>query len=174
MMAEGDRLRRLQMGEARHDHGGAVQRTGGERALQLGDLGQDRVDRVAHPEAEIDGDLVVAGARGVQPPGRRADDLGEAAFDVHMDVFERARERKRSRLDFAFDLSETPGDRLGVGGFDDALAGEHGEMGLGAGDILGGELAVEIDRGVDLLHRLGRAPGEPAAPHCVAHAFCLG
>ena len=74
-----------------------------------------------------------------------------------MDVFERARERKRPRLDFAFDLGETPGDRLGVGGFDDALAGEHGEMGLGAGDVLGGELAVEFDRGVDLLHRFGRA-----------------
>src|ERR1700691_6023985 len=110
----------------------------------------------------------------MQPPRGRADDLGKAAFDVHMDVFERARERKRPRLDFAFDLGETPSDRLGVGGFDDALAGEHGEMGLGAGDILGGELAVEIDRGVDLFHRLGRSPGEPAAPHCVAHARCLG
>ena len=65
-------------------------------------------------------------------------------------------------------------DRLGVGGFDDALAGEHGDMGLGADDVLGGELAVEVDRGVDLLHRLGRAPGEPAAPHRVAHACRLG
>ncbi len=107
-------------------------------------------------------------------PAARADDLGKAAFDVHMDVFERARERERARLDFAFDLGETLCDCLGVGGFDDALAGEHGEMGLGAGDILGGELAVEIDRGVDLLHRLGRTSGEPAAPHCVAHACRLG
>ena len=95
MMAEGDRLRRLQMGEARHDHRGAVERAGGERALQLGDLEADRVDGVAHPEAEIDGDLIVARARGVQPPRGRADDLGEAALDVHMDVFERARERER-------------------------------------------------------------------------------
>ena len=91
------------------------------------------------------------------------------AFDVHMDVLERARERKRPCLDFAFDLGETPRDRLGVGGFDDALAGEHGEMGLGAGDVLGGELAVEFDRGVDLLHRFGRGSSEPAAPHRVAH-----
>ncbi len=52
---------------------------------------RDRVDRVAHPEAEIDGDLVVARARGVKAPGRRADDLGEPAFDVHMDVLERSR-----------------------------------------------------------------------------------
>ncbi len=174
MMAEGDRLRRLQMGEARHDHRGAIQRTGSEGALQLGDLDQDPVDRIAHPEAEIDGDLIVARARGVQPAGNGSDDLCKAAFHVHMNVFERARERKRARLDFAFDLGQTLGDSLGVGGFDDAARSEHGEMGLGAGDVLGGELAVEVDRGVDLLHRLGRAPGEPAAPHRVAHACRLG
>ena len=98
----------------------------------MSDLDEDRVDRVAHPEAEIDRDLVVARARGVEAPGRRADDLGKAAFHVHMDVFERALKRKRSRLDFAFDLRKTLQDRLGVGGFDDALAREHGDMGLGA------------------------------------------
>ena len=136
-------------------------------------LDQDRVDGVAHPEAEIDRDLVVARAGGVEAPGRRADDLGKAAFDVHMDVFERARKRKRPRLDFAFDLGETLGDRLGVGGFDDALGGEHGEVGLGAGDVLGAKLAVEVDRGVDLLHRFGRTANEPAAPHRVAHACRL-
>ena len=174
MVAEGDRLRRLQMGEARHDNCRAVQRTGGERPLQLADLEQDRVDRVAHPEAEVDRDLVVARARGVQPACGRADDLGQATLDIHMDVFERARERKRARLDFAFDLGETLCDGLGVGDFDDALAREHGEMGLGRHDVLGGKLAVEVDRGVDLIHRLGRAPGEPAAPHRVAHARRLG
>jgi hypothetical protein len=71
-------------------------------------------------------------------------------------------------------LGETPSDSVGVGDIDDALAREHGEMGFGAGDILGGELAVEVDRGVDLLHRLGWTPGKPAAPHCVAHAYRLG
>ena len=174
VMAEGDRLRRLQMGESGHDHGRAVERAGRERPLQLGDLHQDRVDRVAHPEAEIDRDLVVARARGVEAPGRRADDLGKPALHVHMDVLERARERKRPRLDFAFDLRKTPRNRLGVGGFDDSLGGEHGDMGLRGRDVLGAELAVEVDRGVDLLHRFGRAPGEPAAPHRVAHALSLG
>ena len=129
----------------------------------------ERVDRVAHPEAEVDRDLVVARAGGVQPAGGGADDLGEPALDVHMDVLERAREGEGARLDFALDLRETLGDGLGVGGLDDALAREHGDMGLRAGDVLGGELAVEVDRGVDLLHDLGRAGGEPAAPHRVAH-----
>ncbi len=130
MMAESDRLRRLQMGEARHDHGRAIERAAAQRALQPGDLEQDRVDRVAHPEPEVDGDLIVARARGVQPPRCGANDFLKPAFYVHMDVFERARERKRPRLDFAFDLGETFGDGLGVGDCDDALAGEHGEMSL--------------------------------------------
>src|SRR6185437_6769128 len=59
MMAEGDRLGRLQMGEAGHDHGGALKRARGERPLQLRNLDDHAVDRVAHPEAEIEGDLVV-------------------------------------------------------------------------------------------------------------------
>ncbi len=86
-----------------------------------------------------------------------------------MDVLERAREGEGSRLDFALDFVQTPGDGLGVGRLDDALPGEHGDVGEGAGDVLGGELPVEVDRGVDLLHDFGRAVGESAAPHRVAH-----
>ena len=59
-----------------------------------------RVDRVAHPEPEIGRDLIVARARGMQPPRRRPDQLGEPALDVHVNVFERALE-----VEFAgFDL----------------------------------------------------------------------
>src|SRR5689334_18918012 len=37
-------------------------------------------------------------------------------------------------------------------------------MRLGTGDVLGVEALVEVERGVDALHDLGRAGGEPAAP----------
>ena len=57
---------------------------------------------------------------------------------------------------------------------DDALCASIATWALRAGDVLGGELAVEVDGGVDLLHDLGRAGGEPAAPHLVAHAQTLG
>ena len=77
-----------------------TQRLLGERQLQVGELRVERVDRVADPEAEIDRDLVVARARRVQPPGRRADQLGKPRFDVHVNVFERAREREGPGLDF--------------------------------------------------------------------------
>ena len=80
MVAEGDRLGRLQMGEARHDGRGMF--VGAWRAsasCSSCELAVERVDRVADPEAEIGRHLVVARARGMEPAGRRADQLLEPA-----------------------------------------------------------------------------------------------
>ncbi len=79
MVAEGHRLRGLQMREARHHGVGMLERLLGQRALIGGERRVEAVDRVAHPQPEIGRDLVVARARGVQPPGRRPDQLGEPA-----------------------------------------------------------------------------------------------
>ncbi len=99
VMAEGDRLGRLHMGEAGHHRVGVRLRLLGERVLKVPQCGFQIVDGVAYPQPEVGGDLVVAGARGMQPPGRRTDQLGEPAFHVHVDVFERAFESKRALLD---------------------------------------------------------------------------
>ena len=98
-MAESHRLRDLQMREARHDGVCMLERPLGQRALVGGERGIDAVDRVAHPEPKIGRDLVVARAGGVQPPGRRPDQFGEPALDVHVDVLERALERELAGLD---------------------------------------------------------------------------
>ncbi len=98
MMAERHRLRGLQMREARHDGRGVRQRLFGERALIAGERRVDVVDRVAHPELEVGRDLVVARARGVQPPRRRADQVGEPRLHVHMDVLERPLEAELARV----------------------------------------------------------------------------
>ena len=79
MMAEGDGLRRLQMGEARHDAAGFLQRLLGEGELEIGQLRVDVVDRVANVEAEIGRHLIVARARRMQPSGHRADRAPRAA-----------------------------------------------------------------------------------------------
>ncbi len=99
MMAEGHRLRGLQMGEARHHGRGMRQRLLGQRLLVAGERVVELVDGIAHPEPEIGRDLVVARARGVQPPGGRPDQLRQPALDVHVNVFERAVEGKGSGLD---------------------------------------------------------------------------
>ena len=71
--------------------------------MQVASCGIQAVDRVAHPKAEIGRDLVVAGARGVQPLAGLADQLGEPRLDIHMNVFERLGERERAALDLARD-----------------------------------------------------------------------
>ena len=71
-----------------------------QRVLERGQRRVGRVDRVAHVEAEIGRDLVVARARGMQPPRGRADQLDKPALDVHVNVFERALEIERSVVDF--------------------------------------------------------------------------
>src|SRR5215831_14419586 len=88
VVPEGDGLRRLQMGEAWHHGGGVFERLLRERALVGGERRIDGIDRGLDPQPETGRDLVVARARGVQPPRRRPDQLGEPAFHVHMDVLE--------------------------------------------------------------------------------------
>ncbi len=98
-MAEGYRLGGLQMREARHDGVGmllgAIEESGdqaGQRRFRPGKLFLD-------PEAEIERDLVVARAGGVQPAGGRADQRRQPRLDVHVDVFELARELEIAAFD---------------------------------------------------------------------------
>ena len=98
-MPEGDRLRRLQMGEARHHRRGMRQRLLRQRLLITGERRVDRVDGGADPEPEIGCHLVVARTCGVKPAGRRPDQLGQPALDIHVDVFELALEHELAALD---------------------------------------------------------------------------
>ncbi len=100
MMAERHRLRRLQMRKARHHRAGMLERFLRQRALKRLERGVERVDRIPHPQPEIGRHLVVARARGMQPPGRRADQLAEPALHVHVDVFQRALELEAALVDF--------------------------------------------------------------------------
>ena len=124
----------------------------GERQLQVGHLDVDLVQRVAHPEAHVGRDLVVARTAGMQAAGGEPDLVLEIALDVHVDVFERTREREAAGLDLGLDLLE-PGAYGGhiILGEDAGLA-QHGGMRERAPDVLPPQPLVEIDGGVDLLH----------------------
>jgi hypothetical protein len=90
MVAERHRLGALQMRVARHH--GIVERGGflREGPLEAAERKVDLVDGVAHPKPKIGGHLVIAGAGGVQPAGRLADQRLQPCFHVHVDVLERA------------------------------------------------------------------------------------
>ena len=99
MMPEGDRLCGLQMGQPRHHGVGMFERLLGERRLVIGERVIELIDGVAHPEPEIGRDLVVARARGMQPPGGRPDQFGEPQFHIHVHVFQRTLEIEFALLD---------------------------------------------------------------------------
>ncbi len=98
-MPEGDRLRRLQMGEAGHYRFGmllgAVEKGSDEPGQRLLGLLQLLFD----PQAEIERDLVVARARRMEAPGGRADEGRQPRLDVHVDVFQPAREFECAAVD---------------------------------------------------------------------------
>jgi hypothetical protein len=99
MVAERHRLRGLQVGKAWHHGRGVRQRLLGQRLLVAGERVVDRIDGRTHPEPEVGRDLIIARARGVQPPGRGPYQFRQPALDVHVNVFERAAEGKGSGLD---------------------------------------------------------------------------
>ena len=175
MMAEGHRLGRLHMGEARHDGVDMLLGLREQRALQRQQALIGAFAGGAHPKPEIRHHLVVARARGVQPPGRRADDLGQPRLDVQMNVFQFALEDEVAVGDFLFDLVQALEDGLGVILGDDAFGGQHAHMRPRAGQVFARQPLVEIDGGGNLPHDRGGAGFEPPAPHFVRrHAFTRG
>ena len=75
-----------------------------QRLLQVAHRDVEAVDRAAQPQPQIGRDLIVARARGVQAPGRRPDQLGEARLDIEVDVLVLGAEDKIAGFDFRLDL----------------------------------------------------------------------
>ena len=104
MVAESHRLGDLQVRVAGHHRGcfrlGAVD----QRLLQIAHRGVYPVDRAAQPQPQISRHLIVPRARGVQPSRRRANELGQAGLDVHMDILALVAEDKDPAFDFRFYL----------------------------------------------------------------------
>src|SRR5690606_8905252 len=105
--AEGDRLGRLEVREARHDDIGVALRLRRQYLLKAVQYAIKCVEAVAHVQPEVEGDLVIPGAGRVEPARRGTDQLREPALDVHMDVLERLREGEFAALDLGPDLLET-------------------------------------------------------------------
>ena len=99
-MAERDRLRRLQVGKSGHDRVGVFFRPVQKRADQGGKSVFRLFQLITDPEAKIKRHLVVARTRRVQAPCGRSDQIRQPRLDIHVDVFQPAREFEGSGLDF--------------------------------------------------------------------------
>src|SRR5688572_3329384 len=103
--------------------------------LQILELAVEMVADIADIEAEIGRHLVVARARGVAAARRRPDQILGPPFDIHMDVFQRARKSEVAGLDFGLHLLEAAPYFSRVRLRNDALFGKHPGMGERTLDI---------------------------------------
>ncbi len=178
MVAEGHRLCGLQVGEAGHDGFGFALGLFQQSLLQAGDLGQDQVDLVAQPEADVGGHLVVARASGVQLLAGDADAVGQARFDVHVHVFQVDAPLEGAGLDLRLDFLQAALDRIALVGGQYARLGEHGGVGDGTHDVVPVEALVELDGGGEAGDEGVDGFAEAAAPGLVGffgtHRHSLG
>ena len=165
VMAERHRLCGLQVSEAGHDGGcsqlGLVQKC----SLQALQLRIKPINGISHPQPEISRHLIIAGPRRVEASGGCANEILEARFDIHMNIFKRGRKGEGSGFDLGRDLPETLTDGVSIGGADDALLCQHGGVGRGSGDVFRRETLIKTNRGIDLLQQCGRGRRESASPH---------
>jgi hypothetical protein len=187
VVAEGHRLGDLEMGEAGHDAVGfalgEIEQAGGEAVDQADQF----VDGVAHVQAHVGGDLIVAAAAGVQALAGVADALGEPRLDVHVHVFQRLTPLEAAGGDVGGDVVQSADDGLDVVGREHPDLAEHAGVGLGAGDVLFPEALIEGHRLREALDQGRGGLGEATAPHRVlgrgsggglagvlAHGVCCG
>ena len=166
VVAEGDRLRDLQVREAGHHQrrrGAPPARAAPARARRR--LRVDLVDLVAQPQAHVGGDLVVARARRVQPLAGVARELDQAALDVAVHVLVRRPTRRTCRRGSPRGPSPAPPSIAFRSARADHAAGrEHARVRERARDIVHGEPLVEGDRGGETLHERVHRLREAARP----------
>jgi hypothetical protein len=112
----------------------------------------ERGQRVgAREHRHVGRDLVVARARGVQPPADRADDLRQAPLDRHVDVLVAGLEREVALVELALHPLQAGEQGVAVGLGDDPGLGQHRRVRARLLHVVGAQPPIEPDRGVELL-----------------------
>ena len=140
-----DGLGPLHVGVAGHDRAGVLIGLVHEHGPEAMERRERPVHGVLGVHSHVEGDLVVAGAGGVQAPGGLTDLLEETALDVHVDVVEVLAPREGSPLDLAADLDERLLDRQRLLSSDDVPAPQHTHVSNRPGDVLPVQSPVVVD-----------------------------
>ncbi len=164
VVAEGDRLRHLQMGKAGHHGVGMLLGQIDQRSLAGLEAGHDAVDGVAQVEADIGRHLVVARATGVQALAGVADFGGERGFDVEMDIFLVQRPGELPGANLGQQFGHAAPDRLQIvlGQHTDVV--QHGGVRQRTLNIEPGQPIIEGNRRGVAFDDFGNRFGKPAGP----------
>jgi hypothetical protein len=153
----------LQVRVGGHDHMQVARRTVHEGPLQFGEQAVHAVDRVAGPEPQVGGHLVVATAARMQFAAHVPQAVDQRLLDVHVHIFQFLPQGKLAPIHLAADDLQR---RLDLPAFvvrQDADLGQHLRMGDGAPNIVGIESVVEADAFGECFHASIRRLLEDAA-----------
>ena len=101
------RLGPLHVGVAGQDQTAVPLAARPERRCKADQARVDPVERLAGPEFEVGGDLVVAASRRVQLAADIAQLLDQGRLDVHVDIFALQNERKMPGFDLSLDFRQS-------------------------------------------------------------------
>ena len=149
VVAEGHGLGNLHVREARHDDAVVLLGLRNEHFLEVFDALDDFIDFAAEVEADVGGNLVVAGASGVKALAGVADEGGKTGFNVEMNVLELELPLELAGLNLFADLSHAALDVFEVFCGNHADLFEHGCVSNGTININERHALVEVNaRGV--------------------------
>ena len=164
-MTEGHGLRPLQMRITGHDVVRVRLGNIRERPDHGAQQGTDFADLTAQIEPDIQRDLIVAAARGVQTLARVPDPRGQDLFHEHVDVLRFGIDRERAGFEIGENAVQPCDDLLALLCVDDALLPEHGGVRDGARDILAEHAGIKGDRGIEVVDAGVFLFGKARVPH---------
>ena len=164
VMTEQDGLGPLQMGIARHDDVAVLLRRFDDGFLQLDHQLRNRGDFPARVHMRIQRHLVVAAPARMKPFSRFADGVGQALFDIHMNIFQLDGKFKFTLFNLLVDGFQPGYDRILICRRNNALPFQHRRVGNAAANIFRIHAAVKLDGGVKLFYAFIRGLRKPAAP----------
>ena len=164
VVGEQHRLGRLDVGRPGQDGRALALGEGDQRALEVQQRDVEPLDRPAQPQPEVGRDLVVARATGVELPGDRADALREGGLEIEVDVLEVRVPGHRPVGDRHGQALQAPDQVTDLVIGQQARAAEAADMGDRPRDVVGGQLAIEVDRAREVGDPTVVLLGEPPAP----------
>ena len=159
----------LQVGVAGHDAAGVLFGLIAQDRHQAEDLVHQAGDFLPQGQADVQRDLVVAAAAGVQALARVADAGGQRLLDKGMDVFGRRVDLQRAAFQVGQNLLQAGQDGVAVLRRNDALLAEHRRMGHAAVDVLAGHALVKANAGVEIVDAGVHRFAETAFPKLFCH-----
>ena len=145
MVGEQHRLGTLKVSVAWHQCRSVLLSEFQQRLLHSPQPRNRLLDDLSGVESHVQGNLIIAGAAGVQPTAHRSHQLSEAPFNVHVQVFQRRVPGKLADLNLAFHRLKAGDYGLSIFGGNYSLPAKHSRVGDGTRNIVAIQAAIIVD-----------------------------